>query len=819
MHTLKQDVLHGLRLLWKSPAFTIVSALTLALGIGANTAIFSIVSWLLLRPLPVARPMDLVELAFQQRHSGVQKHFSVPDYLEIREQSTAQFEDIAAYQIGIDGLSVEHRAERLMTYYVTGNFFSTLGLKPAAGRLLMPGEGDRAGADPVLVLGYAFWKSRFNGDPSVVGKKVLLNGRPFTTVGVGPEGFHGPYPIIEAQVYVPLGMKVIEGTPADFLQNRGNRNSVLLAELRPGVTLGQAKAAMKVVGQRLSSEHPGSDQDLDLQAYLEVRSRPEPDPNNTMLLLSTMFLGLAGIVLIVACLNIANIVLVRATTREREMAVRAALGATRVRLIRQLLTESLVLALLGGLAGLVFGYAGSRALSSLDFHTDLPLFFDFAFDWRVFAYGFSAALVTGAVVGLVPALRASRRDVNEVLRQGGRSIAGAGARIRTMLVVGQVAGSLTLLVVAGLFGRSLQAAQRTNLGFDPSHVVNFYMDPSELGYGSAQTNAFYNALLDRVRALPGVESATTASSAPMSFYNDTHALIIEGYEPPPGQPRPGSYFEVVGSDYFRTLRIPLQGGRVFTAVDNDARAPYVAIVNQTFAQKYWPKQDPIGRRFRMAGDAAHTITVVGVAANARYAGVTGAIASMFYVPLAQHLDVGSLQALQIRAAGDAAAQIPVVERLIATMAPDLPVFDVKTMTQALDTLNGLMVFQLGAALAAVLGVLGLVLSLIGVYGVISYTVAQRTQEIGVRMALGARPPDILWMVLRHGSLVVTSGLGLGLLCSFGAGRFIRPFLLINPADPLTYSAVSGLLAVVALIACYIPARRSTTVDPIAALRE
>lgn len=816
---LAQDLRYAIRLLRRSPGFTGVAIFSLALGIGANAAIFSMVSWLVLRPLPVQRPMDLVELAFQQRHGGVQKHFSVPDYVEIREQSTAQFDDVAAYQIGIDGLSVEHRAERLMAYYVTGNFFSTLGLKPAIGRLLVSGEGDRAGADPVLVLGHAFWKSRFNGDPSVVGKKVLLNGRPFTIVGVGPAGFHGPYPIVEAQAYVPLGMKVIEGTSAEFLQNRGNRTLVLLAELRPGVALSQAKAAMKIIGERLSSEHPDTDRDLDLQAYLEVRSRPEPDPNNTMLLISTMFLGLAGIVLIVASLNVANIVLVRATAREREIAMRAALGAPRVRLIRQLLTESLVLAMLGGVAGLVFGYAGSRALSMLDLHTDLPLFFDFAFDWRVFGYGFTSALVTGAVVGLVPALRASRRDLNEVLRQGGRSITGAGARLRTMCVVGQVAGSLTLLVVAGLFGRSLRAAQRTNLGFDPSHVVNFYMDPSELGYGPARTNAFYNALLDRVRALPGVESATTASSTPMSFYLDADALMIGGYEPPPGQPRPGSLFEIVGSDYFRTLRIPLQGGRDFTGADDDAKAPYVAIVNHTFAETYWPKQDPIGRTFRMASDAAHTIRIVGVAADARYAGVAGQIASMFYVPLAQHLDAGALEALQIRAAGDATEQIPVVQHVIAAMAPDLPVFDVKTMTEALKTLNGLMVFQLGAGLAAILGVLGLILSVVGVYGVISYSTAQRAQEIGVRMALGARPADILRLVLRHGSLVLTGGLGLGLLCAFSAGRFIRPFLLISPADPLTYLAVSGLLGIVALIACYIPARRGTTVDPIVALRE
>ena len=820
MQTLRQDVLHGLRLLWKAPAFTIVAALTLALGIGANTAIFSMVSWLLLRPLPVQRPMDLVELAFQQRHDNVQNQFSVPVYREIREQSTAQFEDVAAYQIGLDGLSVDHRAERLMTYYVTGNFFSTLGLKPSIGRLLVSGEGDRAGADPVLVLGYAYWKSRFNGDPSVLDKKVLLNGRPFTIVGVGPEGFHGPYPILEAQAYLPLGMHVIEGSPADFMENRGSRGLVLLAELRRGVTLEQARAALKVVGQRIASEHPDTDQDLDLQAYLEVRSRPQPDPNNTMLLISSMFLGLAAMVLIVACLNVANIVLVRATTREREMALRAALGATRVRLIRQLLTESLMLAMLGGLAGLALGYAGSRALSSLDIQTDLPILFDFAFDWRVFAYGLSAALVTGALVGIMPALRASRRDINATLQQGGRSVVGAGARIRTALVIGQIAGSLTLLVVAGLFTRSLQAAQRTNLGFDPAHVANFYMDPSEIGYDAVQTGTFYTSLLERVRALPGVESATTASGAPMGYYNSGDSLAVDNYQPPAGQPRPGSLFLVISTDYFRTMRIPVLSGRDFTTADNATAEARVAIVNRTFAEKYWPKQDPIGRTFRMDSDAKHTtLRVVGVAADARYNGITGKLPTVFYLPIAQHLDLGSLQTLQVRAVGDASAQIPVIERLIAAMAPDLPVFDVKTMTQALDTLNGLMVFELGAGLAAILGVLGLILSVIGVYGVISYSAAQRTQEIGVRMALGARPGDVLWMVLRHGSIVVASGVMLGLLCAFGTGRLIRPFLVIDAADPLTYSAVSALLAVVALAACYIPARRSTTVDPIVALRQ
>jgi predicted permease len=557
---------------------------------------------------------------------------------------------------------------------------------------------------------------------------------------------------------------------------------------------------------------------LDLQAYLEIRSRPQPDPDNTILLISTMFLGLAAMVLVVACLNVANIALVRATTREREMAVRAALGATRLRLVRQLLTESLVLAVLGGLAGLVFGYAASRALSSIDIQTDLPVVFDFAFDWRVFTYGFGAALVTGAVVGIVPALRASRRDVNAVLQQGGRSIAGSGGRIRTMLVVGQVAGSLVLLVVAGLFARSLQAAQRSNLGFDPSHVVNFYMDPSEIGYGAGQATAFYDSLLDRVRAMPGVVSASTASGTPMGYYNNGDRLRIDGYEPSPGEPTPTARYLTLASGYFGTLRIPVRRGREFTHADRTG-APDVAIVNEAFAQRYWPKRDPIGATFRMNSDPTHTLRVVGVVADARYSGVTGKIDPVFFIPFAQHPDLGTLQALQVRSAGDASADIPSIEKTIAALAPDLPVFDVKTMDQALDTLNGLMVFQLGAGLAGVLGALGLILSIVGVYGVISYSTAQRTQEIGVRMALGARPPDILWMVLRHGALVVAGGLALGLLCAFGVGRLIRPFLVINPADPITYATVCGLLALVGLVACYIPARRSTLVDPMLALRE
>ena len=814
---LVRDLRYAVRTLWRAPAFTAVAVLTLGLGIGANTALFSMVSWLLLRPLPVNRPAELMELAFAQRHGHVQSQFSVADYRDIRSQTRSHFSDLGAYQIGLDGLTVNGKAERVMTYYVTGNFFPMLGLKPALGRLILPGEGDIVDADPVLVLGHPYWQKRFNSDPAVVGSKVTLDGRPFTIVGVAPEGFHGPYPLLEAEAYLPLGMITIEGVPADFMTNRASRTLTVLGRLGSGVTLEQARAALAVVGRRLASSYPATDEAFDLQVYPEVRSRPQPDPDNTVMLVSGLFLSLAGMVLLLACLNVANILLVRASGRQREMAVRAALGASRVRLVRQLLTESLVLAVLGGSAGILFGLWGTSALSSLNLQTDLPVTLDFRMDWRVFAYGLAAALLTGVIVGIVPALRASRGQLQTVLRQGGRSAVKGGSRLRTALVIAQVGGSLTLLIVAGLFTRSLQAAQHTNLGFDPNHVVNLYMDPSEIGYRAAQTSQFYDALLTRVRTMPGVESATTASSAPLGYYNDADDLDIDGYTTPPGQPGPGSLYVVVSPQYLRTLRIPLLRGREFSDADR-ATAPYVAILNETMARTYWPNQDPIGHMFKLATDRAHAITVVGVAADARYTKVTGPMQSTFFLPLAQHVGVASLQTLQVRARGDAAAMIPAIERVIAGLALDLPVFDVKTMTQALNTLNGLMIFQIGAGLAVALGALGLVLSVVGVYGVISYSATQRTQEIGLRMALGAQSRDVLWMVMRQGSTIVAGGLAVGLACAFASGRLVSSFLVVSPNDPLTYGLVSALLTLVALAACYVPARRSARMDPMIALR-
>jgi predicted permease len=817
METLLQDIRYGARMLMKNPGFMIVAVITLALGIGANTAIFSMVDAFLLRPLPVADPAQINVLAFQQKHGNFQTQFSIADYRDIQNQTTEVFADVFAYQFGLDGLSVDGKADRVMTNYVSGNYFSALGIKPALGRFILPSEGAVPGADPVMVLGYSYWQTRFGGDPGVVGRKVSVDGHPITIVGVAPKGFVGVYPILSVQGYLPLGMATIAGNPSDFMTNRQIRNDPILARLRPGVSLQQAHAVLAVVSQRLAREYPDSHKDLSVVAFPELHARPNPDPNNTVLVVGSLFLGLAVMVLLLACVNVANILLVRATVREREMAIRAALGAARIRLIRQLLTESVLLALLGGVAGVLLGYWGSSALGSINVQTDLPVHFDFGFDWRIFSFATAAALLTGIIVGIVPAVRASRGNLSAILHEGGRGVVGGKNRLRSTLVVVQVAGSLMLLIIAGLFTRSLAQAQRTDLGFKPDHVLNLIMDPNEIGYNQAQTRDFYKNLLQRVRALPGVVSASTANATPMGYYNNFDSLTIEGYQPPPGQPLPGSLYNTISTDYFQTMGVPLLHGRTFTEAD-DENAQYVAIVSEAMAKNYWPDKDPIGRQFQMASDSKHSLVVVGVTGDVRYQGLIGPFSNMFYVPFLQHQIGNSLQVLQLRTAAAPETMIPEIERSIEALAPQLPVFDVQTMSQALNTLNGLLFYKIGAVLAALLGMLGLVLAIVGVYGVVSYAATQKTHEIGVRMALGAQPADVLKMIFREGLLIVGIGLVVGIAGALAAGQVVGSFLTVSARDPLTYAIVTGTLMIVALSACFIPARRAMRVDPMVALR-
>ena len=814
MEALWQDIRYGIRSLAKNPGFAFVAILTLALGIVANTTIFSLVNSVLVRPLNINDPERITALFMQQKDGVPLSKFSIPEYRDIRNQTSEVFSEVLGYQIGLDGLSVNGNAQRIMTSYVTGNFFSTLGINPVLGRFILPTEGETPGADPVMVLSYSFWKSRFGGDLDVVGKSVSLNGHPITIIGVAPQGFYGFSLFDSIQGYLPVSMLSLSQRTG-FMENRGFRLLVLRARLQPDVTLQQAQSSLTVVAQRLSQEYPVESKDLSLLVFPEIRARfGDPRTTDIMFGISGLFLGLAVLLLLLACMNVANLLMVRGTRREQEMVIRSALGAERSRLIRQLLTESFLLSVGGGIAGIMLGIVCSTQLSSVSLQTGIPYRFDFSFDWRVFAYGFIVVLISGLATGIVPAFRGSRPNLSNILNEYGRSGGGRRQRLRNALVIAQVGASLMLLIIAGLFTRSLGEAEGAKFGFDPNHVVNLTMDPKQIGYNEAQVRIFYKDLLDRVRALPGVVSASTALNVPMGYYTLTDTPVIEGYEPPAGQPPPLAGFNIVSSDYFKTMRIDLKQGRAFTDAD-DRTTKNVAIVNKSMAERFWPNEDPIGKRFKRAGDPKNYIEVVGVADDALYTTLES-VGPYYYQPFGQRY--APYATLQVRTDANPEMTILEIRKLIVAQAPDLPVFDEMTMTQALYTANGLLIFQVGAGLATSLGLLGLVLAIVGLYGVVSYAAAQRTREIGVRMALGAQPGQILKMVFKQGAFIVGIGLSVGLLATFIVAKIVGNYLIISATDPITYLAVSAVFAFVALLACFMPARRAMRVDPMVALR-
>ena len=822
LEDLLQDVRYGLRVLRKSPGFAAIAVLTLALGIGANTAIFSLVDCLVLRPIPMERPGEVVFLAAARNGSGLHTAFSYPDFTDIQKQTGDIFSSVSAAEASVrDGLAVDGKSQPMWPIYVTGDFFDLLGFRPALGRFILPSEGGVAGADPVLVLSYAYWKSRFNGDPSVIGEKASVNGVAVTIVGVAPEGFHGITSLVDFQGYMPLGMgSALKDFPKDFLVARENAQFVaVIARLKAGVSLQQPQVALNVVARRLSQQYPTADRGMTLSAFHLGPIGLLTDPANLGLfpLVSALFLILAAAVLVLACMNIANLFLVRAATRQREMALRAALGAGRTRLVRQLFTESLLLALLGCIAGIILGLGGSRAFGSIPLHTSIPIILDFRFDWRVLAYAIGAAILTAVLVGIVPALRAARGNLNEILHEGGRTSTAGGYRVRSALAAAQVSGSLMLLIIAGLFVRSLGKAQHTDLGFDPNHVLNLTIDPHEAGYDEPQARAFFRMLLDRAPALPGVQSASLAASVPMAYGGGAGATLkIDGYQAPKDQKNPSADYNTVTPGYFETMHISLLRGREIQDSDSQ-NSQRVAVIDQAMADRYWRGQDPIGRHFSTTDDPAHPVEVIGIARNALDEQLFTPDLPFFYVPFSQLYQPTAT--LQLRSAAAPEALVPEVTGLIRSLEPAMPVFDVQPMTTALDTLNGFLLFRFAATLAASLGILGLILAVVGVYGVISYAASQRTHEIGIRLALGAQPPQILKMILRQGFIIVGAGVLAGILAAAGMARLVANLLFgVTPSDPITYLTASALLAAVALVACWIPVRRAMRVDPMVALK-
>ncbi|HEY6389471.1 MAG TPA: ABC transporter permease, partial [Candidatus Acidoferrum sp.] len=662
---------------------------------------------------------------------------------------------------------------------------------------------------------------RFTGDPDVIGKKVELNQHPFTIIGVAPKEFKGTYSALDMDAFIPFSAEMAEDpdNPVEkSWTSRVSRSLTLMGRLKPGVTIKQAQASLNVLAQRISDQYPDTEKGITVQLYPEKLARPEPDPENPIPVAAMAFMGLAGLVMLVACFNIANVLLVRATVRQREMAIRAALGAGQGRLVCQYLTESLLLAFLGGGAGLFLGSWAAGILGSLRLGSELPIEFDFHPDTTVYLFALAAVLLTGLIVGIMPALRAGRTNVITVLHEGGRGSSSGPRRqlVRNTLVVAQVAGSLVLLVVAGLFVRSLNKAQKINLGFNPDHVLNLSVDVAQIGYKEPRGRIVYRDLDSRIRALPGVESVAQAFTTPMSLISTGDRLTIENQPLEPGQQPPDINYNMVTAGYFDTLQIPLLRGRKFADADGE-KAPLVAVINQNMAKKFWPSEDALGRRFSIKGPKGPFIEVVGIVQDGKYQDVTEDPQPYFYVPFEQ--SYMSIRTIHVRTSVPPETLALQLESQIHELAPDVPITQVQTMTQSLQGANGFFFFRFGAQITAVMGFLGLILAVVGIYSVVSYAAAQRTQEIGIRIAMGATSRDILKMVLRQALGVVGTGLALGLVIAAAGTRLIRGlFMGIKPTDPLTFTVVILLLTAIALFACWIPARRATRIDPLVALR-
>jgi putative ABC transport system permease protein len=817
-----QDIRFAVRQLRRSPAFAITAVLTLALGVGANTGIFSILNGFL-RPLPVPHAGRIVVMAAEVPgdETGLRFRFSFPALNDYRAGTGSVFSDVFAFDTRIAGMTAGGRTTQFVYHTVSGNLFSGLQLSPLLGRFFEPGEGEYRGGESMVVLGYLFWQRRFGGDPWIVGTTVRVDGVPTRIVGVAPPGFHGLYQGAEIEGYVPLGsMQTPSARSGELFTDRTRRFLTVVARLRPGVTVDAAQGAVDVVARRLQRQYP-EEKDITARVVPEPMARPVPMRFLAELLplIQASMFGLAALVLAIACMNVANLLLVRATVRQREMAMRAALGSGRARLIRLLLVESLLIALAGTAAGLLAAnWATKVFLRRIDVSVDIPLNLDYHYDWRVFAYAGAIAAITGGLMGLVPALRAAGARVSALLHDGGYagSVGGGRQRLRNVMVVAQVAGSLVLLIVAGLCVRTSQRAQTVDLGFDPSNVLTVRIDPHQIGYDAARTSTFYKELDRRVRALPGVESVAMAFSVPMGYIFDGCAAVPEGQVLSTDEPRSNVVCNPVTPEYFDLMRIPILQGRAFTSQDlADSRR--VVIVNETLARRLWPGQDPIGRKLIVPRAQGRVWQVVGVARDGKYLAVFENPLSHLYLPMEQSSMF--MRVLHVRSTGSPEALRALVPREIQALDPDVPVADVKTLTEVIQGSAGSVLFQVGTMQAGAMGVLGLLLAVVGVYGVVSYGASQRTRELGIRLALGADPADVGGLVLRQGAVLVIAGIVSGLVFAATVTQALsRIFVIVGARDTPTFVVVTGLLSIIALVACYLPARRAMRVDPMIALR-
>jgi predicted permease len=826
---LVQDVRYGLRTLGRSPGYAAAAILTLALGVGANSAIFSIVNATLLQELPVREPDRLAFVTSE--NAGVV--FSYPEYADLREHQRP-FEGLAAWGGITASLTSAGRADLVDGAIVSGNYFEVLGVSPALGRLLSPQDDRAPGAHPIVVISHGLWQRRFGGQSDVAGREILLGGHPFEMVGVTPAGFTGAQLGVALDLWVPLAMQAVARPPRagysgemepDLLGRRGARWLFLVGRLAPGRTRAEARAALGPLGAPLA-EAAGRDEPY--RFAVAPAAGGDPDVRAQLVPVATLLFAVVGAVLLIACANVANLALSRAAARQRETAIRVAIGAGGGRLLRQLLTESLLLSLAGGGLGLALAFWTVRALRAAPPPGGLPLAIAPELDLRVLLFTLAVAVLAGLLFGLAPALRAARVDLVPALREGAAGDSGRGLGLRGGLAVGQVALSLLLLATAGLFLRSLNRAQSIPTGIDEERLLSAPLRIELLRYTRDQGVRFYTRVVEEVEALPGVEAAALARVAVLSGGGRTSSLHLEGrggadgaFRSEGGGPtasrRDSVNANVVDPGYFRTLGVRLRAGRLFDAADG-AAAPPVAIVNETFVRMHFPnggQHEALRTRISLGGPEGPWADVVGVVSDTRYRALVEPPAPIVYQSLAQQHESGVF--LYVRGAGDPARLAPAVRRAIETLEPNLPQSGVRPVSDAIG--RSLYPARMGALMLGGFGVLALALAAVGVYGVMAFAVSRRTREIGVRMALGAERGAVLRLVMRDGLRLIAAGTALGLAAAAASTRALEGLLYgVSGMDAPTLGAVTAALAAVAALACLVPARRAAGVDPLAALR-
>jgi len=810
-------------MLKKSPGFTFVAVLSLALGIGANTAIFTIINAVFLHPLPVEEPFRLAELftrdtiTFNANANFQLTGTSLPNYEDYRDQNNV-FSGLATVTFPISlNWGGQAEPQQLNASLVSGNFFDVLGVKPYRGRAFIPDGDKKIGGNPEVVLSYSLWARRFGSDEKFIGQTILLNGTPYTVVGIAPPGFKGIVSLGRPDLlWIPITMRdyVLTGQLKDLESNRRFRWLSIVGRLKSQVDLAQARAAMKTVAAGLEKEYPRDNKGRTVELFSLNESALGINQRKQFSLAGGVLMGVVGLVLLIACVNLANLLLAQASKREKELSIRAAMGAGRARLVRQLLTESTVLSLLGGLAGLVVAYWGRNVLWSFRPPFLLDGSIDLSFDARVLGFTLLISLFTGLIFGIIPAIKASGTDINEVLKTGGRggALGWTHNRLRGLLVISEIALALVALVGSGLFLRSMQNAQQFNPGFESQNLLQMNFDLGALRYDADHGQQFFRDAIERAKTVPGVVNASVSSNG--VFGGGLAGTIFrEGEQTDPNNRGTLVNFDDVTPGHFETMRIPLISGRDFTDFDRE-KTTRVAIINEAMAKAIWPGQEPLGKRFAIVKEP-ELLQVIGIVGTTVVGQIGEDPQPVAYLPMRQQYS--PFATLVVRTNSNPEPLIGAVRAQVQQIDKNLAFTNAQTVQQILG--QGLWAARMGAALLGLFGALALILASIGIYGVLAYSVAQRTSEIGLRMALGAQPRQVLGLVLRQGMLLAVIGAAVGIIVALPVARMAGNLLYgVSATDPLTYVGITLLLMAVALLACYLPARRATRIDPLIALR-